>query len=45
MTPAPSDAATKRTMASYFQVAPLALVLLMFFVVPVALVTVVSFFR
>ena len=32
-------------MASYFQVAPLALVLLMFFVVPVALVTVVSFFR
>ena len=45
MTPAPSDAATKRTMASYFQVAPLALVLLMFFVVPVALVTAVSFFR
>jgi putative spermidine/putrescine transport system permease protein len=32
-------------MASYFQVAPLALVLLMFFAVPVALVTVVSFFR
>jgi putative spermidine/putrescine transport system permease protein len=32
-------------MASYFQVAPLALVLLMFFVVPVALVTMVSFFR
>ena len=32
-------------MASYFQVAPLALVLLMFFVVPVALVTAVSFFR
>jgi putative spermidine/putrescine transport system permease protein len=32
-------------MASYFQVAPLALVLLMFFVVPVVLVIVVSFFR
>jgi putative spermidine/putrescine transport system permease protein len=32
-------------MASYFQVAPLTLVLLMFFAVPVALVTVVSFFR
>ena len=32
-------------MVSYFQVAPLALVLLLFFVVPVALVTLVSFFR
>ncbi|MDQ0396519.1 ABC transporter permease [Labrys monachus] len=36
---------TKKTAASYLQVAPLTLVLAMFFVVPIALVVVVSFFR
>jgi putative spermidine/putrescine transport system permease protein len=35
----------KTTLASYFQVAPLTLVLAMFFVVPIALVILVSFFR
>ena len=35
----------KKTAASYLQVAPLTLVLAMFFVVPIALVVLVSFFR
>jgi putative spermidine/putrescine transport system permease protein len=42
MTPAP---ARKSPLAPYLQVAPLTIVLLCFFVVPVALVVVVSFFR
>lgn len=43
MTPAPS--ATKPSLTTYLQVAPLTLVLICFFAVPVALVVVVSFFR
>ena len=41
----PVTAANKSSFASYLQVAPLALVLILFFVVPVALVVMVSFFR
>src|SRR3712207_8303918 len=40
-----SSSASKPSLAPYLQVAPLTLVLLMFFAVPVALVVVVSFFR
>lgn len=40
-----SRSAGKSSLAPYLQVAPLTLVLLMFFAVPVALVVVVSFFR
>ncbi len=40
-----SSSAGKSPLAPYLQVAPLTLVLLMFFAVPVALVVVVSFFR
>jgi putative spermidine/putrescine transport system permease protein len=40
-----SATAQKKTIAPYLQAAPLALVLLLFFVVPVLLVIVVSFFR
>lgn len=40
-----SSSAGKSSLAPYLQVAPLTLVLLMFFAVPVALVVVVSFFR
>ena len=43
MTPAP--AANKSSLPAYLQVAPLTVVLLFFFVVPVALVVIVSFFR
>jgi len=43
MTPAPS--ANRSLLPTYLQVAPLTLVLLFFFAVPVALVVVVSFFR
>jgi putative spermidine/putrescine transport system permease protein len=44
MTPAP-DASKKSLLPTYLQVTPLTLVLLGFFVVPVALVVLVSFFR
>ncbi|MBA3520048.1 MAG: ABC transporter permease [Rhizobiales bacterium] len=40
-----SSSASNSSLAPYLQVAPLTLVLLMFFAVPVALVVVVSFFR
>jgi putative spermidine/putrescine transport system permease protein len=43
MTPAP--AANKSSLPTYLQVAPLTVVLLFFFIVPVALVAIVSFFR
>ena len=43
MTPAPS--ANRSLIPTYLQVAPLTLVLLFFFAVPVALVVIVSFFR
>ena len=43
MTPTPT--AGKSSLATYLQVAPLTIVLVLFFVVPVALVLVVSFFR
>lgn len=43
MTPSPT--ATKSMLPTYLQVAPLTLVLALFFIVPVALVVVVSFFR
>jgi putative spermidine/putrescine transport system permease protein len=43
MTPAPS--ANRSLLPTYLQVAPLTLVLLFFFAVPVALVVIVSFFR
>src|SRR5262245_14009250 len=43
MTPTPS--ASKASLATYLQVAPLTLVLIFFFAIPVALVVVVSFFR
>src|SRR5262245_24705006 len=43
MTPAPS--ASRTSLTTYLQVAPLTLVLIFFFVIPVALVVVVSFFR
>ena len=42
MTPTP---AKKSSLTNYLQVAPLTLVLICFFIVPVALVVVVSFFR
>ncbi len=41
----PSNAGTKPSLTTYLQVAPLTLVLIFFFLVPVALVLVVSFFR
>jgi putative spermidine/putrescine transport system permease protein len=41
----PSNAGTKPSLTTYLQVAPLTLVLVFFFLVPVALVFVVSFFR
>lgn len=41
----PAATANRAPLATYLQVAPLTLVLLFFFVVPVALVVVVSFFR
>jgi putative spermidine/putrescine transport system permease protein len=41
----PSATASKASLTTYLQVAPLTLVLLLFFVVPVALVILVSFFR
>jgi putative spermidine/putrescine transport system permease protein len=44
MTPA-ADASKKSLLSTYLQVTPLTLVLLLFFVVPVALVVLVSFFR
>jgi putative spermidine/putrescine transport system permease protein len=44
MTPGP-DASKKSLLPTYLQVTPLTLVLLLFFVVPVALVVLVSFFR
>jgi putative spermidine/putrescine transport system permease protein len=44
MTPA-ADASRKSLLSTYLQVTPLTLVLLAFFVVPVALVVLVSFFR
>ena len=43
MTPSPT--ATKSMLPTYLQVAPLTIVLALFFIVPVALVVVVSFFR
>jgi putative spermidine/putrescine transport system permease protein len=43
MTPSPT--ATKSMLPTYLQVAPLTIVLALFFIVPVALVLVVSFFR
>jgi putative spermidine/putrescine transport system permease protein len=43
MTPSPT--ATKSMLPTYLQVAPLTIVLALFFIVPVALVIVVSFFR
>jgi len=43
MTPAPTT--NRASLATYLQVAPLTLVLLLFFVIPVALVVTVSFFR
>jgi putative spermidine/putrescine transport system permease protein len=44
MTPGP-DASKKSLLSTYLQVTPLTLVLVLFFVVPVALVVLVSFFR
>ena len=41
----PSPTATKSMLPTYLQVAPLTIVLALFFIVPVALVVVVSFFR
>ncbi len=41
----PSNAGTKPSLTTYLQVAPLTIVLIFFFLVPVALVFVVSFFR
>ncbi len=41
----PSASASKSSLTTYLQVAPLTLVLILFFVVPVALVVMVSFFR
>jgi putative spermidine/putrescine transport system permease protein len=43
MTPSPT--ATKSMLPTYLQVAPLTIVLALFFIIPVALVVVVSFFR
>jgi putative spermidine/putrescine transport system permease protein len=41
----PTSGAKSASLTTYLQVVPLALVLFVFFLVPVALVTVVSFFR